>query len=79
MIEQTRGSVGNDGVVTHWPDHFAEMTWQRCIVEGCTTRLDPWLHKTRCPAHQVIEDQRRERIRAIVQANREAGRKMADA
>jgi len=78
MTEQTRGDAGNAEGVTHWPDHFAEMTWHRCIVEGCTARLDPWLHKTRCPTHQRDEDQRKARIRAIVQANREAARRMID-
>lgn len=76
MIEQTRGFVGNDEVVgTYWPDHFAPMTWHACIVEGCKARLDPWEHRIRCPKHQADEDARLERIRAIVQVNREAGRR----
>jgi hypothetical protein len=74
MIEQARGPVGNDWPVTYWPDHWAPMTWHRCVVEGCAARLDPWDHVTRCPRHQADEDARRARVRAIVQANREAGR-----
>ena len=72
MIEQARGVAGNDGDVTHWPDHFAEMTWFRCIVDGCDARVDPWLHSTRCPHHQADADARLERVRAIVAAHREA-------
>jgi hypothetical protein len=75
MTEQARDATGNDGPVTYWPDHFAPATWPRCIAEGCTARLDPWAHITRCPKHQAEQDRMRERVRAIVQANREAGRR----
>lgn len=77
MSEHARDPLGNDGVVTYWPDHWAPMTWHRCVVDGCGARVDPWLHVTRCSEHQADEDRRRERVRAIVQANREAGRAMA--
>jgi hypothetical protein len=79
MTEQTRDALGNDEPVTHWPDHFAEMTWHRCIVEGCTARLDPWLHKTRCPAHQRDEDRRKATAHAIVRTNLEAERRKVEA
>lgn len=75
MTEHPRGDPGNAGEVSYWPDHWAPMTWHRCIVEGCDTRVDPWAHVTRCPDHQAAENAKRARVHAIVQANREAGRR----
>lgn len=79
MTDRTDARSGNAGDVTYWPDHTAPMTWHRCIVEGCKVKLDPWLHVTRCPEHQAEQNARLERVRAIVQANREAGRRAIDA
>lgn len=38
--------------VTYWPDHFAPMTWYRCIDAGCDVRVDPWDHNIRCRRHR---------------------------
>ena len=57
---------------TYWPDHFAPLTWHRCIVDGCAERVDPWLHRTRCDAHHAESNAKLERVRAIVAVNREA-------
>ena len=81
MIERARDLVGNDEVMgaTHWPDHFAPMTWHQCMAAGCDTRVDPWDHNIRCPDHRTPTDhrgddaraRRREVAQAIVRANRE--------
>lgn len=57
MNEQARGRLGNDGVVTYWPDHFAPLTWFKCIAPGCTNRVDPWEHNTRCAEHRPAPDE----------------------
>lgn len=54
------------------PDHWAPMTWPRCVVDGCTERIDPWRHRTRCDVHQAERDAKLDRVRAIVAVNREA-------
>lgn len=76
-LEQARG--GETMGVSHWPDHWGEQTWHRCIAPGCSQRVDPWDHNTRCPDHRPPPDQRgddtrarrREVARAIVTAARE--------
>lgn len=70
-VEQVRDGE-NERMGTHWPDHFAPMTWHRCITEGCQVRVDPWKHRTRCDEHQADADAKLERVRAIVEAHREA-------
>lgn len=72
VIEHPRGET--DGMAYNGPDHWAPMTWHRCIAEGCTERLDPWLHRMRCDVHQADADAKRERVRAIVAVNTEATR-----
>jgi hypothetical protein len=83
MTEHPRDATDNDGTVTYWPDHFAPATWLRCIAEGCTARLDPWAHITRCPRHQAEQtaalERQRERVHAIVREYRDAERRKIDA
>lgn len=74
MIEHPRGQNGNVSA-THWPDHFAPMTWHRCLTSTCAARVDPWEHSHYCHAHRAVGEidqaRRREIARAIVTANRE--------
>lgn len=73
-VSNTRAAGENGGMV--WaPDHFAPMTWHRCITEGCTAKLDPWEHRIRCVEHQSQMDAQRERAHAIVKAAAEAERR----
>lgn len=79
MIEHTRGQNGDVGATFH-PDHFAPMTWHRCVTTGCNALVDPWDHNTRCTEHRPPPDhrgdddraRRLEVARAIVRANRES-------
>lgn len=75
--EQARD--GENGDVSHFPDHWGPMTWHRCVTPGCDARVDPWDHNTRCPTHRPPPDhrgddaraKRRDIARAIVAAERE--------
>jgi hypothetical protein len=75
MIERTRDESGQTCEVRTagppTPDITAPMTWRRCIAEGCDERIDPRDRNTRCPEHrrQAVN---LERVRAIVEVNREA-------
>lgn len=71
VTEHLRGETDDVGS-TFWPDHWAPMTWHRCVHEGCTERLDPWLHRTRCEQHQADHDAKRDRVHTIVAAARRA-------
>lgn len=52
------------------PDHWAPMTWHKCIAPGCQVRLDPWEHRTRCPDHLVDAAAAAARVRELVEAAR---------
>lgn len=58
------------------PDITAPLTWRQCIAEQCGARVDPRDRNNRCPEHRS-EDVDLERVRAIVEANREVGRRLA--
>lgn len=74
MIEHPRGH--NDDVgATFWPDHYAPLTWPRCVTSGCDERVDPWDHNTRCPIHRADDAAARyaarlETVRAAVERGR---------
>jgi hypothetical protein len=70
MIERARDHRWqNEDVGTYYPDHFAPMTWRRCIVDGCAERIDPWTFRARCPEHDAAPVDL-ERVRELVDAGR---------
>jgi hypothetical protein len=66
------GQTDNVGATFH-PDHWAPLTWYRCITEGCAERVDPWDHSTRCTHHRAQAVADLERIRTLVDAGRRRG------
>ena len=49
--------LGNVGVPAQPADPPARPeTWPTCVAAGCTTRVDPWDHQTRCSVHRPDPD-----------------------
>lgn len=80
MVEHACGHTDDVAgrVYPFGPDHWAPMTWYRCITAGCDVRLDPWEHRTRCAEHQAQVDAATARVRELVDAGRRAGRAERD-
>lgn len=72
-VEHASGGQNDDVGATFHPDHWAPMTWYRCITEGCAERVDPWDHSTRCPPHRAEARADLERARELVAAGRRRG------
>lgn len=66
----TRAPDENEGMALYWPDHFAPLTWHRCVKDGCQARVDPWDHNIRCADHRPAPDDDVRIIRHVELADR---------